>query len=127
MKELIENNYFSGINPVVIGLGVCKNNISFSKINLPSIIKASGMTFREEYDSLPEKIIDYMELVTEYEREKLFILYNLRSLIPDQETELFLDTLIRHEYNVLMVESCEHTRLSNEQRYIVDSDLCEIC
>lgn len=102
-------------------------DIIFSKMNFASLVKASGLEFREEYESLPEKVIDYMELVAEFEGEKLFILYNLRSLISDQETELFLDTALRREYNILMLESSEHSRLSNEQRYIVDDSLCEIC
>ena len=68
-----------------------------------------------------------MELVTEFERKKLFVLYNLRSLISDKEAELFLDTVLRHGYNVIMLDSSEHTRLPHEQRYIVDRSLCEIC
>ena len=84
------------------------------------------MTFQEDYESLPEKIIDYMELITEYEKEKLFILYNLRSLISDRDTDLFIDTVLRHGYNVFMLESSEHTLLSGERRYIIDNSLCEI-
>ena len=84
------------------------------------------MEFRDDYISLPEKLLDYMELVTEYECKKLFITYNLRSIVSDNETNLFLDSVLQHEYNVLMIESSEHSRLANEQRYIVDADLCEI-
>ena len=102
-------------------------DIGFSKISFPALLRSSGLEFREDYDSLAEKLVDYMELVTEYERKKLFIFYNLRSLISDRETALFLDTVLRHEYHVLMVESGEHMRLPNEERYIVDESLCEIC
>ena len=101
-------------------------DVFFSKVTFSNLLKASGPEFREEYDSLAEKLLDYMELVTEYERTKLFVLYNLRSLIADRDAELFLDSVLRHGYNVFMIESGEHTRLSGEQRYIVDESLCEI-
>jgi len=104
-----------------------KGDIIFSKINISSMIKASGLEFREEYGSLAEKVIDYIELVTEYDREKLFILYNFHSVVSDQEIDLFFDTALRHGYNILMLESSEYTLSPIERRYIVDNSLCEIC
>lgn len=102
-------------------------DVFFSRVSFSGLLKAAGLEFREDYASLAEKLLDYMELVTEYEGQKLFILYNLRSLISDREAELFLDSVLRHGYNVIILESCEHTRLSGEQRYVVDESLCEIC
>ena len=67
-----------------------------------------------------------MELVTEFDRKKLYITINLRSYIDDIETEKFIDTVLNHSYNLIMIESYEHSRLPNEQRYIIDADLCEI-
>jgi len=58
-------------------------DISFSKINLSSIIKSVGAGFTEEYDNLAEKIIEYMELVREYDNDKLFITLNIRDYIGD--------------------------------------------
>ena len=49
------------------------------------------------------------------------------SIISDREAEFFLETTLHHGYNLIMIESCEHKRLPNEQRYIVDAALCEIC
>lgn len=103
------------------------SDITFEKISFTSLIKSSGIRFNEDYDSLAEKIIDYFELVTELERKKLFVTVNLRSYISDCEAQKFLDTVIQHGYNLLMIESSEHTRLNREKRYIVDSSLCEIC
>lgn len=102
-------------------------DINFSKISAASIIKASGFEFKSDYDTLCEKIIDYFELVTEFDRKKLFFTINLRSYVNDKEMELFIETVIQHGYNLLMIESGEHTLLTSEQRYIIDSALCEIC
>ncbi len=50
-----------------------------------------------------------------------------RSLIADRDAELFLDSALRHGYNAVLLDSCEHAKLPGEQRYIVDESLCEIC
>lgn len=101
-------------------------DISFENISMGAIIKAAGVTLNDDYERLGEKIIDYFELVNEFEHKKLFITVNLRSYIDDKEAESFMDTVIRHKYHLLMIESHEYERLSNEKRYIVDESLCEI-
>ena len=67
-----------------------------------------------------------MELIYEFDRQKLFITVNMRSFVSDAEAELFARTVIAHGYRVLMLESAERERLSNENRLIIDGDLCEI-
>jgi len=101
-------------------------DIEFTKLDLPSILRATGLEFAEEYDSLGEKIVDYMELVKEYDRSKLFLLVNLRSYMDDHEMELFMETILQHQFHVIMVERFSSTKLSLEKRYIIDQDLCEI-
>ena len=101
-------------------------DIVFQKIEIGAIIKSIGIRFCEDYDSLGEKIIDYMELVTEYDQSKLFILINLRNFITDREAQLFIDTVLQHQYHVLMIEGNAHSSLSKEKRYLIDLDCCEI-
>lgn len=101
-------------------------NIEFSKLNISSILKAAGLEFDSEYDSLSEMLIDYFELVKEYDRDKIFVLYNLRSIIDDQEASLFFDSCLRRNLNVICIESCMHLKQCNEEVYIIDKELCEI-
>ena len=101
-------------------------DIFFSNIGILSIIKACSPVIRDEYDSIAEKVIDYFELVSEYDRKKLFITVNMRSFVSDSEVQLFVDTVLSHEYNVIMVENREYNKLLKENRFIVDSELCEI-
>lgn len=101
-------------------------DIIFDKISISSLIKASGMCFRDDYDRLGEKILDYIELVTEYDRKKLFIMLNLRSYIDDSEMEYFMKEVLQRKYHVLMIESSEHKKLLYEKRTVVDAFLCEI-
>lgn len=102
-------------------------DIVFNRLNVASVIKMSGPGFAEEYDSLAEKIIDYIELVKEYDRDKLFITLNLRDYIVDEEMNSFVNTVLDHNIKLFMIESRERKLLDNEYRYIIDNDWCEIC
>ncbi len=101
-------------------------NVGFGNIGIGSVIKGAGVEIVDDYEKLGEKIIDYFELVTEFLGRKLFVTVNLRSFISDDEAEDFIKTVLSHEYNVIMIENCEHPLLTDESRHIVDSDLCEI-
>lgn len=101
-------------------------NLAFTKLNIGAIIKSVGLTFEEDDSTLCEKIIDYMELVREYDQDKLFIFVNLRSYICDEECEAFFETVLGHGFNILLIDNCESPVLINEKRCIIDSDLCEI-
>ena len=101
-------------------------NLEFDKMSIGSVIKASGFYLRDDYESLAEKIIDYMELVREFDRDKLFITVNMRDYISDREAEGFVETVLSHEFSVIMIESHERERLAREKRFVIDKDLCEI-
>ena len=60
-------------------------DIEFNSITAEALIKAAGVSLKEEYESLAEKVIDYMEMVNTLERRKLYILVNFRSYVSDEE------------------------------------------
>lgn len=101
-------------------------DIVFPQLTAASLLKAAAPQLREEDKSPAEQALDYMQLVCEFEREKLFVTVNLRSYVSDRDMELFADTVLSHGYMLLMLENREYTRLALEKRWIVDSDLCEI-
>lgn len=102
-------------------------DIEFSKITWENIIKAAGVEFADNYDSLAEKILDYMELVREYDSEKMFITLNLRSYISDDEMNKFVNDVVARGYKLLMLENNEYPIIEHEKRYIIDADKCIIC
>ncbi len=101
-------------------------NFEFTKISADSLVKASGLQIENNYDLLGEKLLDYFELVREYDSEKLFVLVNLRSFMSDEETEKFMEDVLRRNMQILMIEAAERKILQFEKRYIVDNDLCVI-
>lgn len=55
-----------------------------------------------------------MEMVNTLERRKLYILVNFRRYVSDEEMIYFIDTVLRHELNVLIIESTERSILKGE-------------
>lgn len=103
-------------------------DIVSSKISVSTLIKAAGIELRDEYDGHTgeiEKIIDYMELVREFDRDKLFVTVNMRTFFRDDDIQEFLKTVVSHEFKVLMLESQAYTVLEFEKRTTIDPDLCE--
>lgn len=101
-------------------------DLVFSQMTAAALLKAASPQLREEDKSPAELLLDYMQLVCEFERPKLFVTVNMRSYISDREMAQFADTALSHGYHLLMLENREYPRLAQEKRWIVDSDLCEI-
>lgn len=96
-----------------------------SKMSFGGILRAVGVEILDDSESELERLLDYMELTRELERERLFILVNLRSYYTDAEVEAFFASVIAHGLLILPVDSVSRPMLKNERRVTVDDDLCE--
>lgn len=99
--------------------------IDCQKLAIGPIIKAVSPEIEEADKGALEKIFAYMELVRELDRDRLFIMINMRTYFSDEEMERFAESACLHDFKVLLVESSSHSRLENAKRYTVDADLCE--
>ena len=122
-SELLSNleRYFMELCFDLVG------NIAFPKLSIDNIIKASGPEIVDDYVLLSEKLIDYFELVREYDRNKIFILLNLRSFLSFEELESFTQEVLKRQFQIMLLDSRDYPVLKNEKRYLVDDSLCEIC
>ena len=99
-----------------------------AKLSLSTLLRALGIELRNDYEGHAgevEKILDYMELVREFDRDKLFITVNMRAFFEDALIAQFQKTALSHELKVLMLESQGYPRLERENRITIDADLCE--
>ncbi|MCD8049565.1 MAG: type II-A CRISPR-associated protein Csn2 [Clostridia bacterium] len=96
------------------------------KIGAANIIKAAGLRLNEDYDSIIEKIIDYMEVVREFETERMYVFINMRSYFDDDEMSEFAKTAMNHKFKFMLLDSSERKILPHEKRITIDVDLCEI-
>ena len=100
-------------------------DVNCQRLTIGSIIKAVSPEIDDTDKSALEKIFSYMELVRELDRDRLFIMVNMRSYFNDGEMEAFTESASLHGFRVLLLESTSQSRLKNTQRYTVDEDLCE--
>lgn len=99
--------------------------IDCSKIAIGPILRSIGIEVSEDDKSTLEKIINYMEIVRELDKDRLFIMVNMRTYFSDDEMSAFVDTACLHDFKVLLLESATGKLLKNTKRYTVDEDLCE--
>ena len=100
-------------------------DVNCQRLSIGSVIKAISPEI-DEMDKTPlEKIFAYMEFVRELDRDRLFVMINMRTYFSDQEMETFAESVCLHGFKVLLIESSSQSKLKNIKRYTVDEDLCE--
>ncbi len=99
--------------------------VACDKISIGGVIRSAGIEILDDYGDDLEHILDYMELTRELERDKLFVLVNLRSFYRDEEIAPFFRSILDHSLSVLLVDSVSKALLPLEKRVTVDADLCE--
>lgn len=117
----------AAIEQYVQGLSFsCSCDVECGKLTVSNLLKMTGIRFAVSYRSHIEKLFDYMSLVRDLDKDKLFIFVNMRSWFTDEEMEMFAKTILLHKYYVLLIDNCEYPKLESEKRIIIDRDLCEI-
>ena len=99
--------------------------LSCEKLNIQNVLKAAGIKIEDDYETLAERILAFMDLEREFEGKELFVLVNLRCLISNEEMQKFAETALTREHLILLIDNKEYPKLSGENRTIIDSDLCE--
>lgn len=100
-------------------------DVECTKLSVGNVLKALGIEIVETDKHTLEKILDYMELVRTFDRDRLFIMVNMRTYFSNDEMDLFIRSACSHDFNVLLLESVSFPTLPNTKRYVIDEDLCE--
>ena len=100
-------------------------DVNCHRLTVGSIIKAVSPEIDDTDKSALEKIFSYMELVRELDRDRLFVMVNMRSYFDHSEMEAFTESASLYGFRVLLLESTSQSKLKNTQRYMIDGDLCE--
>lgn len=101
-------------------------DIICDKINIGQILKSVSIKVSNDYASILDRLFAWMELIREFDSDKLFVFINLRSFVSAEKLQIFLDTANSHQYKILLIDNCDYELLKNESRLIIDRDLCEI-
>lgn len=100
-------------------------DIDCKKLAIGQIIRALAPEVDESDKSPMERIFSYMETVRELDRDRLFIMINMRSYFGDTDMNSFVQSVCLHDFKVLLLESTSSSPLIGCKRYTVDEDLCE--
>lgn len=100
-------------------------SIDYPKLTWNSLIKAVSPIILYDGDSLADQILQYMELISDLEGDKVFVLVGLRTVMDDPELSLFIKTATQHQYLVLLIDAISRPVLPLEHRLTIDYDLCE--
>lgn len=100
-------------------------DLDFSRLSISSMLKAAGTCIKEDYQTLAEKILVYMDLMTMYDLAEVFVMVNSRSLLDYKTLDSLMETCCKKEYKVLLIDNTAYPKLIREQRTVIDYDLCE--
>lgn len=102
-------------------------NITYNEdVDISAFLKALDVRFEDGYESLTDKVLEYITNVEKLEGSRLHILVNFRSYVNDEEIKFFCETLAKHNIKLLLIDNCEYNKLDVEKRVVVDEQLCEI-
>ena len=99
--------------------------LELPRLSISSLLKSAGICLKEDYLSLAEKILVYLDLMTAYGVASVFVFVNLRSFMDHKTLEYFTDTCCRKGYNILLIDNKEYDKISCEKRIVIDEELCE--
>lgn len=119
--------FISGLEEYILGMSMdlpCE--IYFEKLSMQNILKSVGVSILDDYDTLEQRILAYMDLVRELDGEKLFVFANSRCMIPEKSFNLMAEDALSKEHEILFIDNREYPMTGKEQRIIIDEDLCEI-
>ena len=99
--------------------------VECQRATIGPILRAMAPQITETNKGTLERILDYMEIVRELDRDRLFVMVNMRTYFCDEQMASFLKSACSHDFKILMLESISFSHLPNVKRYTVDEDLCE--
>ncbi len=100
-------------------------DLEFPRLSVSSLLKSGGACIKDDFSSLPEKLLCYINLVSGYGLAKVFAFVNIRSILDRETMELFTGNCCKYGFNILLIDNFAYEKLSKEQRTVIDADLCE--
>lgn len=133
-RQALDSEHYLRTNELLSAIEAFADDLSleysvelrYNKLSVSSLLRSMGIEIEEPTHSPLETILDYMELVRELDRDKLFVMVNMRCFFSDSDMVQWIRSACSHDFKVLLLESTAFSPLSDTKRYIVDEDLCEI-
>mgnify|MGYP005781641945 CR=1 FL=1 len=127
--ELTED--YNSINQSVVNAfekitdGIAYNNIDYNlEFDWKELYKLYHFRISESFDSLYEKLEEYIKILAQIIRPKLVIFLNLKAFLDKEEMDNLIKICFYNKVTILLIESDERYSLDNEKMFIIDKDRC---
>lgn len=100
--------------------------VTVDEFTMDSIAKAISIHVVDDEDDFVELLTEYICMMTELARIKLFVFINLRCFMHDKDVMRLHHNLDNHQIDVLLLEGDCRNKIENVPRLLVDADQCEI-
>ena len=111
------------ISNLILDLGISMECKDCTSSDLLKIVSPKLLSMG---DTLLEKVVEYLDLSSEFSKTKLHVFVNLNAYLSPSELFHLYQHISYHKMNVLFVESKHEGIISNEHLIIIDKDLCEL-
>lgn len=95
------------------------HEVTCDGLNMTAVLKAVGLSFVEDGNSVANLLLDYMRLVREFTGKRLFVLVNSRLYLSDCELRDVLSLCLADKLFVLLVDGVERPLLPGEDRLLM--------
>ena len=100
--------------------------IETDDFSLDQIAKAVNLHVVSDEDDLVELITNYLEIMRELSKTRLFCFISLRNFLDEQELLRLYRNVCDRDFDVLLIEGSCRNPIPGVQRMIIDEDFCEI-
>jgi len=105
----------------------CDLPIEYSENYLLSdLLKSAKVNFSENFDSLLEKVISYIQAIQSFTGVKILVFVNIRGYFDDAEFAELLKHIAYSDISVVCLETAQPQCVGDEKILIIDNDMCEI-
>lgn len=95
-------------------------------VDLIGILKLQNVRIEEENQSLLEKIINYIKIMSELCGYYIFIFVNMKMYLTEIELKYLYESALYSKVNLILIENVDRGMKENEVGYIIDKEGCVI-
>ena len=102
-----------------------ESDVKFDEeIDISGIFKVFDVKYEEENNSLLEKLINFIKVISEFSLIKLLVIVNLKAVLSEVELCQLYKESNYMKMNLLLIENNYQKTLDGEKVYILDKDRC---
>ena len=123
--DVINRNIIKSLEKITDG--ITYNNLKYNlEFDWKELFKLYDVKVEENYESLEEKLEEYIKILSGILCPKLVIFLNFKSYLEQEQMENLVMSSFYNKVPLLLIESNETYQMENEKVFIVDKDRCLI-